>query len=111
MEWVVIVHPLAADELDLLPVREQKAVENAMNKLEQLGPGLPFPHSSAIQGADRIRELRPRGSNCRWRAFYRHIGEAFVVAAIGPEAHVKPRDFDKAVHAAQQRLNEVEAGS
>lgn len=79
-----------------------------MMKLEALGPSLPYPHSSAVQDADRLRELRPRAGNSPSRAFYRQVGEAFVVAAIGPEAQVKPRDFIRAVRAAEDRLNKLE---
>lgn len=103
--WTVVVRVLAEEELEQIPEREQTAVWNAIAKLKARGPQLGYPNSSAIQGGDRIRELRPRGGNSRWRAFYRQVGDAFVVASIGPEAHVKARDFDKAVQAAQQRLD------
>jgi len=32
---------------------------NAIDKLGALGPALPYPHSSDVRGADRLRELRP----------------------------------------------------
>jgi hypothetical protein len=102
------MHPLASAELARIPPREQVAVRNAVLKLEELGPQLGFPHSSAVQDADRLRELRPRAGNCAWRAFYRQLGDAFVVAAVGPEAQVKPRDFTRAVADTEQRLNELE---
>jgi hypothetical protein len=50
---------------------EKAALINAEAKLAALGPGLPYPHSSAVQGADRLRELRPRGGRSPWRALYR----------------------------------------
>jgi len=53
--------PEALAERDSLPPAEDAALINANRKLEALGPGLPFPHSSAVQAADRLRELRPRG--------------------------------------------------
>lgn len=102
------MHPDAVVELTSQPTREQTAIRNAMQKLEALGPQLPFPHSSAVQDADRLRELRPRAGNSPCRAFYRQIGDSFVVAAIGPEAQVKPRDFTRAVRAAEDRLNKLE---
>ena len=82
-----------------------------MVKLKALGPQLGFPNSSAVLGADRLRELRPRAGNCPWRAFYRQVGDVFVVAAIGPEAQVKPRGFDRAIQAAEQRLDGLEGKS
>ena len=108
MDYVVILHPSAEEELMRIPEREQVAIRNAVAKLEAQGLQLGYPHSSAIQGADRVRELRPRGGNSPWRAFYRQIGGVFVVASIGPEAQVKARNFDRAVTVAEQRLNDVE---
>jgi hypothetical protein len=107
--WAVVVHPLASTELAKIPPREQVAIRNAMVKLRQIGPALPFPHSSAVADADRLRELRPRAGNCPWRAFYRQIDNVFIVASIGPEAQVKPRDFTRALYNAEQRLKDLEA--
>jgi hypothetical protein len=106
--WAVVIHPLASAELAKIPAREQVAVRNAVTKLREGGPVLPFPHSSAVANADRLRELRPRAGRCPWRAFYRQVGAVFVVAAVGPEAQVKPREFVRAVSAAEQRLKELE---
>lgn len=103
------MHPEAVGELASLPTQERAAVANAMKKLEALGPTLPYPHSSAVKDADRLRELRPRAGRSPWRAFYRQIGEIiFVVGAVGPEAAVKPRDFTRAVRAAEARLDKIE---
>lgn len=79
-----------------------------MKKLEALGPTLSYPHCSNVQGAARLRELRPRAGRSRWRAFYRQIGDAYIVAAISPEAQVNPRGFRRATAAAEQRADEVE---
>lgn len=106
--WIVRVHPDAQVELASQPTREQTAIRNAMEKLQALGPQLPYPHSSAIQDADHLRELRPRAGNSPCRAFYRRIGDEFVVAAIGPEAQVNRREFDRAVRVAEDRLNQLE---
>jgi hypothetical protein len=57
---------------------------NAVEKLTVFGPALPFPHSSAIQGAERLRELRPRAGRSPWRGFYRRLGDVLVISAIGP---------------------------
>ena len=106
--WEVRLHPVATKELARLPPRERAAVLNAVEKLTVFGPALPFPHCSAIQGAQRLRELRPRAGRIPWRGFYRRLGDVFVVAAIGPEAKVEKRGFDRAVAAALARLAEVE---
>ena len=41
-----------------------------------------------------------------WRAFYRRIGDVFVIAAVGAEAD--PRGFARAVTNALTRLQEME---
>jgi len=45
------------------------------------------------------------GGRSLWHAFYRRVGTIIVIAAIGPEAQVDPRGFDRAVTNAVQRLN------
>jgi hypothetical protein len=109
--WEVRFHPTAIDELRRLPPRERAAVQNAVEKLTVFGPALPFPHSSAIQGAQRLRELRPRAGRSPWRAFYRREGDVHVIAAVGPEAEYDKRGFDRAVTAAIDRLAELEEGT
>jgi hypothetical protein len=106
--WDVVFHSEAEPELDALVAVERAAVFNAIEKLKALGPRLPFPHQSHVEGAEGIRELRPRAGRSRWRAFYGQIGVTFVVAAIGPEAKVDPRGFRRAVDAATIRLAQVE---
>lgn len=102
------MHPEAQAELDDLPDREATAVLNAITKLRELGPDLPFPHSSNVASADNLRELRPRAGRSPWRAFYRPLGDVFVIAAVGPEAQHKPKGFIRAVEAAEGRLIELE---
>jgi len=91
-------------------VGERVAVANAVENLREIGPGLGYPHSSAVRSAENLRELRPRQGRSPWRAFYRRFGTAFVVAAVGPEAQVDSKGFDRTVRAAEQRLDEVEDG-
>jgi hypothetical protein len=45
---------------------------------------------------------------CGRSSSIRRVGDTFVVVAIGPEALVDRRRFDRAVRAAAQRLTEVE---
>lgn len=54
------------------------------------------------------RSVAPRDPARAWRAFYRRIGDLFVVGAIAPEANVDRRGFARAVSAAEQRLAEIE---
>jgi hypothetical protein len=106
--WTVVFHPEAEAELDALPPKERVAVMHAIEKLAAVGPALPFPHQSNVQGAERLRELRPRGGRSPWRALYGRVKDAFVVAAIGPEALVNARGFRRAVAVATKRLDEIE---
>ncbi|MGH2772106.1 MAG: type II toxin-antitoxin system RelE/ParE family toxin [Actinomycetota bacterium] len=84
---------------------ERNAMDNAVDKLEIFGPQLPYPHQSNVRGADDLRELRPRAGRSPWRAFYRRIGDNFVIGAIGPEAEANPHGFRRAVRAAVTRLD------
>jgi len=98
----------AVAEREMLVPREKAALINAEAKLAALGPSLPYPHSSAVQSADRLRELRPRGGRSPWRALYRQVGGEFVVAAVGPEAQVDPRGIASACRRAESRLAQIE---
>ena len=106
--WIYRYLPAAAGERDALVLKERAALINAEAKLAALGPSLPYPHSSAVQGADRLRELRPRGGRSPWRALYRQIGGEFIVAAVGPEAQADARGFATACRRAEARLAEIE---
>ena len=106
--WTVRYLPQAEAERGSLVAREKAALINADLKLAALGPDLPYPHSSAVQGADRSRELRPRGGRSRWRALYRQVGSVFVVAAIAPDAQVDRRAFAAGCRRAEDRLAQIE---
>jgi hypothetical protein len=108
MHWQVVYTDEAQQEFNELPPREQAAMIHAVDKLAAEGPVLPYPHSSAVQGADRLRELRLRAGRSAWRALYRRVGDAFVVAAIGPEAQSDKRGFGRSVAAAEARLALIE---
>jgi hypothetical protein len=104
--WVVAYLPEAEQERAALP----KSERNADAKLSAYGPLLGYPHTSAVRGAERLRELRLRAGRSAYRALYRQVGEVFVVAAVGPEAQSDPRGFNRAVRRAQERLAKVEEG-
>lgn len=102
------MHPEAEEELAALPAAERDAMQNAFEKPEAYGDQLPFPHSSRVKGAARLRELRPRAGQSPWRAFYRRVGDTLVIGAIGPEAHVDMRAFGRTIRIAEQRLTGLE---
>ena len=105
---MVVYLPDAERERDALPVTERHALYNATAKLEAVGPVLGHPHTSAVQGAPSLRELRPRAGRSPWRALYRQVGDYFVVAAIAPEARQDPPGFARACAAAVERLDKLE---
>jgi hypothetical protein len=96
--------PSAETELHRLPRQEQTAMLHAIDTLRASGPTLGYPHTSQVRGT-KLRELRPRGGNSPWRAFYRRIGDVLRIGAIGPEAKVNPRGFNAAVDRATRRLD------
>lgn len=100
----------AERERSALSNTEVAAMINADAKLRALGPALGYPHSSAVRGETWLRELRPRGGRSPWRAFYRRVGDTFVVASVGPEAQVNRRGFQRACSAAATRLAKIEEG-
>jgi hypothetical protein len=99
--------PVAAREYDALPDRERAALQEAIQKLKALGDQLGAPHSSKVLGIQgSLRELRPRRGSSPIRAFYRRIGDFMVIGAVGPEANVDRRGFNRAVTLAVDRLDE-----
>lgn len=106
--WEAVYLSQAEMEREALPVSERNALYNAVAKLEAIGQTLDHPHTSAVQGAAGLRELRPRAGRSPWRALYRQVGDRFVIAAIAPEAQHHPRGFRRACRAAEARLSEVE---
>ncbi|TAK35203.1 MAG: hypothetical protein EPO21_07055 [Chloroflexota bacterium] len=104
----VAYHPAAREELAGLPRGERLAMLHAAEKLQTLGEQLPFPHCSALRQA-RQWELRPRGGRSPWRAFYRRVGGAMVIGAIGPDAKQEAAGFRRAVVVAERRIEEIEA--
>ncbi len=90
-----------------MPARERVALDRATMKLEVLGPGWPFPHQSDMRGGSCLRELRLRAGRSAWRALYRRVGDVFVIAAVGPEAQASPREFERMVRSAIQRMEKL----
>ncbi len=104
----VLVHPEAERELERLSTGERVAMQAALEKLEALGVRLPFPHQSAVKGAGGLRELRPRAAGAAGVRCTGVCKDAMVILAIGPEAEVDKRGFDRAVSRARERLAELE---
>jgi hypothetical protein len=108
--WEVAYLPEAMAERAELPARDRAAVDNAVAKLEVMGPALPYPHSSNVEGWNDLRELRPQAGKNPWRPLYRKVGDWFVIAAVGPEAKKNKRGFDKTCEHAIDRFAKLEEG-
>lgn len=108
--WRVLLHPDVVGERSALSDRERLALDTAIEKLAALGPELPFPHSSAVQGVvgGNRRELRPRGGRSPTRAIYGRFGHVIVILAIGPEAEADRRGFAACVAEADLRAREIQ---
>jgi len=61
-----------------------------------------------VRGADRLRELRPRGGRSPWRPLYRQVGEEFGFGAVAPEAQVDAQGFVGVCRRAEARLAQLE---
>jgi hypothetical protein len=79
---------------------DRKAVFNVVQKLKDVGPGLPSPHMKSLKGQADLFELRPKQGACEARPIYARVGQRFVVLAVA----AKKKDFDRAVAAAKGRL-------
>ena len=97
----------AAEERLPLPATERNPLLHAVNTLEAFRLQLGFPHTSAVQGHSGLRELRLRAGRSPRRAWYKQVGDVFVIAAIGPEAQVDHRRFAKAARLAMARLKNL----
>jgi phage-related protein len=107
--WQVLYLPDAEAERQKLVATERAALDHAIKKLEQIGSGLGFPHSSAVQAMPGgLRELRPRRGRSPYRAIYRRVTDVFVIAAICPEAVKDPKGFRRGCADALKRLAELD---
>jgi hypothetical protein len=81
--------------------------------LDERGSALGYPHTSAVRGSTiGLRELRPRAGRSRYRVLYRRYGDSLVLLALAREALTDPRDFARAIVAAETRARDLlEPGS
>lgn len=103
--WIVTYHDAAVVEYAALrDARQRKGILTVASFLRELGPKLVEPHSKALAGTRKLRELRPGGGRVPVRSLYAQVSDRqFVILAIGPESQVDPRGFKSAVQRAQNR--------
>ena len=69
-----------SDFIESLAVRRQVAIDNQIDRLNDLDPGappLPFPHGSQVEG--ELRELRCHYGSEQYRVLYRRSRNLFVL--------------------------------
>lgn len=100
--WIVEFDSSAAIDFEDVKSRgDRKAVFNAVQKLKDVGPGLPSPHMKSLKGEADLFELRPKQGACEVRPIYARLGQRFVVLAVA----AKKKDFGRAAITASDRLN------
>jgi hypothetical protein len=85
MEWDVEYTDEFGIWWETLSEREQIAVAVTVGLLERMGPGLPFPHSSAVHGSrhGNMRELRTQCDGCPLRTLYAFDPRRVAILLIG----------------------------
>ena len=104
---VVYDHDAARELQDIRDKRLRVAIFTVVDKLRVLGPKTIEPHSKKIQGASKLRELRPRGGQSTIRPLYvQRDDREFVILAIAPEAMENPTGFSASVERARARARD-----
>ena len=93
---------------DSLSVAEQESVAASVGLLERLGPDLPFPHSSGIEGSrhGHLRELRIQHRGRPFRILYAFDPGRTAVLLVGGDKSGKDRWYDEFVPLADRLYDE-----
>ena len=64
---------------------EQESVDASVRLLEQMGPNLPFPHSSGVEGSKHrnMRELRVQHGGRPYRVLYAFDPRRMAILLLG----------------------------
>jgi hypothetical protein len=99
--WAVDFDSDAVDDFEEVKSKgDRKAVFNVVQKLKELGPGLPSPHMKSLKGEVDLLELRPKRGACEARPIYARFGDRFVILAVA----AKKKGFERAISDAAKRL-------
>ena len=85
MKWEIEVTHEFEEWWDNLDEDEQESVTASVTLLEQLGPNLPFPHSSEIKTSKYggMRELRIQHAGRPYRVFYIFDPRRVAISLLG----------------------------
>ena len=108
MEWKVEYTNEFEDWWLALSEAEQISVAASVTLLEKLGPSLPFPHSSAINGSTfaHMRELRIQHHGRPYRVFYTFDPRRVAILLIGGDKTGKKLFYEKLVPIADKLYTE-----
>lgn len=99
-EWV--------EWFDTLSVAAQEEIAAVIGLLERLGPHLPFPHSSGIQGSrhSHMRELRVQVGGRPYRSLYAFDPRRIAILLIGGDKTGRDRWYEEFVPKADDLYDE-----
>ena len=90
-----------------LQPRDQGDVQHVIKLLELMGIQLPFPHSSALNGARYgLRELRPRRGESPLRIIYAFDPHREAVILLGGDKGADKRFYDRVIPVAEALFEE-----
>lgn len=96
------------DEFELwwddLSEDEQDSIDRSVRLLETLGPSLPFPHTSNINGSrhSNMRELRVQHGGDPYRVFYAFDPRRAAILLIGGSKAGDDRFYERMVPVADR---------
>lgn len=99
-EWV--------EWFDTLSDAAQEEIAAVIGLLERLGPHLPFPHSSGIQGSrhSHMRELRVQVGGRPYRSLYAFDPRRIAILLIGGDKTGRDRWYEEFVPKADDLYDE-----
>ncbi len=108
MAWEVEYTDLFGDWWVHLTERDQKSVAHKVDLLIRLGPHLPFPHSSDVNGSrhGRMRELRAQSGGNPLRVFYAFDPRRTSILLIGGDKTGDGRFYERYVPIADDLYDE-----
>lgn len=88
----------------------QAKINQRVRMLAELGPNLPFPYSSQVEG--RLRELRAKFGNAQYRLlYYGDRNRAFILLHAFLEKTEEIPEQEKALAFKRMRADEPTKGS
>lgn len=109
MSWKVEFTDEFGEWWDSLSEPEQVSLDATVRLLEELGPRLPFPHSSGISGSrhSHMRELRVQHAGRPYRVLYAFDPRRCAVLLIGGDKTGKDRWYEQYVPIADRLYDEL----